>query len=117
MKARNAEVRWERLPAEGDISYAVVDLADLDTIKPCVDCVLKKTKVVDYLILNAGIMATPYTRTKQNLEMQIGKPGCVQWNEKGRAGSGVGINVVSYIFNTGMLLWGAHSRSYIAALL
>ena len=51
-------------------------MADLDTIKPCVDSVLEKTKVVDYLILNAGVMATPYTKTKQNLEMQIGKPGC-----------------------------------------
>lgn len=49
--------------------YVTLDLADLDTVKKGVENVLNKTTVVDYLILNAGILACPYRKTRNNLEL------------------------------------------------
>ena len=75
MEQQNSKVKkTDGMPKVGSISYAIVDLCDLETVKPCVDAILEKTSVVDYLVLNAGVMATPYRKTKQNLELQIG--GC-----------------------------------------
>lgn len=78
MKSQNAKVKKEGLPSGGEVSYVMLDLADLDTIKGGVDSLLQKTTIVDYVILNAGIMACPYKKTKNNLEMQIGE----QWGTR-----------------------------------
>lgn len=75
MKEENAKANKQGVPAEGAISYVTLDLSDLDTVKTCVEEIRAKTTTVDYLILNAGIMATPYGKTKQNLELQIGTSG------------------------------------------
>ena len=56
----------------------LVDLADLTTVQTCVDSILSKSTVVDYLILNAGVMAMPYMKSKQNMEMQIGRVEVLQ---------------------------------------
>ena len=60
-------------PSYGDVSYVLLDLADLDSVKAASKDVLAKTKVIDFLVLNAGVMHTPYQKTKNNLEMQIGE--------------------------------------------
>ena len=74
MEAANAAVeKTDDAPAPGSLSYVTVDLGDLDTVKPCVDGIVEKTQKVDFLVCNAGVMRTPYQKTKQNLEMQIGK--------------------------------------------
>ena len=62
----------EGLAAKGAVDYVTMDLASLKTIKPAVEAVLQKTKAIDYLVLNAGVMACPYKLTENNLEMQIG---------------------------------------------
>ena len=50
-----------------------MDLASLKTIKPAVEAVLQKVKVMDCLVLNAGDLACPYKLTENSLEMQIGR--------------------------------------------
>jgi NAD(P)-dependent dehydrogenase (short-subunit alcohol dehydrogenase family) len=50
-----------------------LDLANLKSVKAFADDILKTEKRIDYLILNAGIMATPkLQRTSSGFESQIG---------------------------------------------
>lgn len=73
IQQQNATVKKSGLPSRGELSYVLLDLTDLDSVKESVDCILKQTKVVDYLILNAGVLAPPYTKTKHGMELQIGE--------------------------------------------
>lgn len=49
-----------------------LDLADLDSIKRLADEVNAKESHIDFLVLNAGVMACPLSYTKQGFETQIG---------------------------------------------
>ncbi len=49
---------------------AQLDLADLKSVKRCADGLNDQLPRLDYLILNAGVMACPYTKTKDGFEMQ-----------------------------------------------
>jgi len=66
---RNAEDAKERVIASYRLlDYAVSpDLADLDPVRKCAETVLQTHNKPDGLINNAGVMATPYTKTKQGL--------------------------------------------------
>lgn len=53
----------------GDVTVRALDLADLDSVRAFAD---GTEGTVDLLIDNAGVMATPESRTAQGFELQIG---------------------------------------------
>ena len=57
---------------QGRVHLIQLDLADLSSIQT-VASELQKLQKIDYLILNAGIMAAPYSLTKHGFESQFGK--------------------------------------------
>jgi NAD(P)-dependent dehydrogenase (short-subunit alcohol dehydrogenase family) len=69
--ARSAE-KGAALVAElggKNIDYTILDLTDLASVKACAAGV---TGNIDVLILNAGVMATPFLLTKDKFELQMG---------------------------------------------
>ena len=69
--ARSAE-KGEATAADlgqGRLSYGILDLADLESIKKFASSI---THDFDVLILNAGVMATPLMKTKDGFELQMG---------------------------------------------
>jgi NAD(P)-dependent dehydrogenase (short-subunit alcohol dehydrogenase family) len=52
-----------------NINYSLLDLTDLDSVKACASSVKGN---IDVLILNAGVMATPFLLTKDKFELQMG---------------------------------------------
>ena len=57
---------------QGKVHLIQLDLADLSSIQT-VASELQKLDKIDYLILNAGIMAAPYSLTKHGFESQFGQ--------------------------------------------
>ena len=55
----------ENSSAVQDIVVLQLDLADLDSIEALVSTVRKSEKRLDFLVLNAGVLATPLGYTKQ----------------------------------------------------
>lgn len=49
-----------------------LDLADLDSVRSAAAEIKKHHSGIDFLVLNAGVMACPLMRTKQGFEMQFG---------------------------------------------
>lgn len=55
------------------ISYLLMDLTDLSSVKAGANQAAQKFDgAIDCLILNAGVMATPFTKTKDGFELQMG---------------------------------------------
>jgi len=52
-----------------NIDYSLLDLTDLESVKACASSVKGN---IDVLILNAGVMATPFLLTKDKFELQMG---------------------------------------------
>lgn len=66
---------FERLgfaSAQGKVVVERLDLTDLSSISAFADRVKAATGRLDYLILNAGVMMTPLSRTSAGWEMQFG---------------------------------------------
>ncbi len=55
-----------------DHALAPLDLSDLRAVRQCADNVVSTAPRIDVLINNAGLMATPLSRTADGFEMQIG---------------------------------------------
>jgi NAD(P)-dependent dehydrogenase (short-subunit alcohol dehydrogenase family) len=55
-----------------DIELAVLDLADLESVRRGADDIAKRFSSIDRLINNAGVMACPLGRTAQGLDTQLG---------------------------------------------
>lgn len=55
---------------KADIVVLDLDLADLDSVKQCAKEFQGRSEQLDILILNAGVSATPYQKTKQGYEYQ-----------------------------------------------
>jgi len=71
---KKAEVARNHLPEEnlpGSIELLELDLADLVSIKIATKYIMNKYVRIDLLINNAGLMAPPWTLSKQGLEMQF----------------------------------------------
>ena len=64
---------------QGKVHILQLDLADLSSIQT-VASELQKLRKIDYLILNAGIMAAPYSLTKHGFESQFGPSSCKLWD-------------------------------------
>ena len=57
---------------EGRLDTALLDLADLDSVRAGASQLLEKCPQINLLINNAGVMACPLMRTAQGFEMQFG---------------------------------------------
>lgn len=54
------------------LHFVYLDLSDLHAVKACADEIVQRHTRLDILINNAGVMAPPFSRTKQGFELQIG---------------------------------------------
>ena len=54
------------------VKYIHCDLSSFDSIRACADHILKNEKQLNALMLNAGLMATPPSKTSDGYEIQIG---------------------------------------------
>lgn len=57
---------------KGAITVEQLDLSDLDNIKACAARILKSHPKIHLLVLNAGVMACPLSRTAQGFEHTMG---------------------------------------------
>ena len=57
---------------EADVITMALDLASLDSVKAFATAFKKKYKRLDVLMNNAGIMTTPYGKTEDGFEQQLG---------------------------------------------
>jgi len=78
-KAEDAIESEIKVPGQGGytvnaslITVMELDLMSLASIKSFADKLQKKYKTIDYVVLNAGIMACPFGTTKDGFEQQIG---------------------------------------------
>ena len=71
-EAATAQVRKDAAANGGAFEVVTLDLSDLKSVRDCADKLLKKGEPFDVVIANAGVMATPFTDTKDGFEMQFG---------------------------------------------
>jgi NAD(P)-dependent dehydrogenase (short-subunit alcohol dehydrogenase family) len=71
-KAEAAAARIREEKPAGKVSIAALDLSDLESVKAFADSFSKSHARLDLLVLNAGVMVPPLSRTKQGFELQIG---------------------------------------------
>src|SRR5579863_9290723 len=73
-KAEGATAEVRKDSAANGVSFELIalDLGDLKSVRDCSDKLLKKGEPFDVVIANAGVMATPFTYTKDGFEMQFG---------------------------------------------
>lgn len=68
-----ANLKKDYPSSKGTVSFLLVDLSDLTTIKPAVDKFTSSEKQLHVLTLNAGVMMTPKgSKTTQGYDLQIG---------------------------------------------
>lgn len=58
--------------AKGKVSVMQLDLADLASVHALTKELLHQRQRLDYIILNAGVMACPQGKTKQGFDLQLG---------------------------------------------
>lgn len=69
----DAPAKFTKAPTLGRLELVLLDLADLTTIKPAVEELLSKTKTLDSVWYNAGVMEPPEgSKTVQRYELQWG---------------------------------------------
>ena len=56
----------------GKITLIEMSMDDLSSVKKGAEEILSKTKTINVLVNNAGIMAVPYSKTKDGFESQFG---------------------------------------------
>jgi NAD(P)-dependent dehydrogenase (short-subunit alcohol dehydrogenase family) len=71
-KAETAKNEILKLYPGAALQIVPLDLGDLQSVKACAETVLANYDRLDIMIGNGGIMAVPYGRTKDNLEMHMG---------------------------------------------
>ena len=71
-KAEAARARMEQAVPEGQFQFVHLDLADLASVRTCVEEFTRREERLDLLINNAGVMIPPYTKTKDGFELQFG---------------------------------------------
>lgn len=71
-KGETAHAALLELHAHAKIDVMRLDLADMDSIRAFAERFRDSFDQLDLLINNAGIMAPPYTKTKDGFEMQFG---------------------------------------------
>lgn len=71
-QAATAQVRKDAAANGGSFELVALDLSDLKSVRECSNKLLEKGEPFDAVIANAGVMATPFTYTKDGFEMQFG---------------------------------------------
>lgn len=69
-EAAKAEI-LKKFP-DGKIEVMQLDLGDLQSVKEFAAAYKKKYRLLDILLNNAGVMMTPYSKTKDGFELQFG---------------------------------------------
>ena len=67
-----AEIESDGQQAKGKIELLQLDLDSLDSVRQCAAAFLAKSKQLNVLICNAGVMAVPEGKTKDGLDVQFG---------------------------------------------
>jgi NAD(P)-dependent dehydrogenase (short-subunit alcohol dehydrogenase family) len=71
--ARNlAKAKEATRLVKGDLELVEMDLASLASVRACADGLLASGQSFDAVIANAGVMASPLTRTTDGFELQFG---------------------------------------------
>ena len=65
-------IRAAAAVGRGGLEIVEIDLADLASVRACAAKLVAPGHSFDVLIANAGVMATPYLRTRDGFEMQFG---------------------------------------------
>ena len=71
IKGERAMKELKKLNYTGNITLVELDLSDLNNIKNAAQIIRSQFHHIDVLINNAGIMAPPFTLSKQGLEIQF----------------------------------------------
>lgn len=71
-RGTTAVAHIRELYPDADINYALLELDDLTSVRRFAENLLRTCDRVDILINNAGIMGTPFARTKDGFERQFG---------------------------------------------
>jgi NAD(P)-dependent dehydrogenase (short-subunit alcohol dehydrogenase family) len=71
-QAATEQVRKAAASGGGSLELIAMDLASLDSVRACADTLLIKGDPLDVVIANAGVMATPFGKTKDGFETQFG---------------------------------------------
>ncbi|GKV92315.1 SDR family NAD(P)-dependent oxidoreductase [Pectobacterium carotovorum] len=73
-KAESATSQIREIAGAGNGTFEIIqlDLADLKSVKACVEGLLNMQRHLDIIIANAGIMAAPFGKTMQGFESQFG---------------------------------------------
>jgi NAD(P)-dependent dehydrogenase (short-subunit alcohol dehydrogenase family) len=71
-QAATAPIRKDAAANDGSFELVELDLASLASVRKCADQLLRKGEPFDVIIANAGVMATPFSRTADHFEMQFG---------------------------------------------
>jgi NAD(P)-dependent dehydrogenase (short-subunit alcohol dehydrogenase family) len=67
-----AQVRKDAAANSGGLELIELDLASLKSVRACADQLLAKGELLDVVIANAGVMATPFGHTADGFETQFG---------------------------------------------
>lgn len=67
-----AAVREAAAQGGGSLALIELDLASLQSVRVCADRLLADGPLFDAIIANAGVMATPFSRTVDRFELQFG---------------------------------------------
>lgn len=70
--AEEAAAKMKLQPGKGTIETAILDLADLESVRQFAESFLQQHGSLDLLINNAGVMIPPASKTKQGYELQFG---------------------------------------------
>jgi NAD(P)-dependent dehydrogenase (short-subunit alcohol dehydrogenase family) len=71
-KAEKAQHELLKLYPEAKLDLVKLDLGDLQSVKACAEIVLANYDRLNIIMCNGGIMAVPYGKTKDNIEMHMG---------------------------------------------
>jgi NAD(P)-dependent dehydrogenase (short-subunit alcohol dehydrogenase family) len=71
-KGKAAAAAVSERVAEARVEHVVVDLASLASVRAAAASVLARQDRIDVLVNNAGVMYTPYGRTEDGFEVQLG---------------------------------------------
>jgi NAD(P)-dependent dehydrogenase (short-subunit alcohol dehydrogenase family) len=70
-KAATASVRADAADG-GSLELVELDLASLESVRACADALVEDGRGFDFVIANAGVMATPFGKTADGFETQFG---------------------------------------------
>ncbi|KAJ6133934.1 oxidoreductase [Penicillium sp. IBT 18751x] len=72
LKAEDAIQEIKKAVPKSNISYIKLDLTSFTSVKEAAEDFKSRSDRLDILINNAGIMAVPYSKTKEDYEIQFG---------------------------------------------